>query len=101
MKSRRKTKSTPSNNVGDNRDIITQATGEINRIFGAIVKKKITNSISSGKKGQKSKVGKKRKKVFEEVTDKALIMKNNNVKPIRYLNDGLPVYRLEDINLGK
>lgn len=102
MKSQKKIKGTLSNNANNNRDVVTQATGEINKIFDAIAKKKAASNIHSIKKGDKSKISKKkRNKAFGEVTDKGLIVKNNNVKPLRYLNDGLPVYRLEDINVGK
>ncbi|OII73082.1 uncharacterized protein cubi_02313 [Cryptosporidium ubiquitum] len=102
MKSQRK-KNIHSSDGSYNKDVMAQATGEINKIFDTIVKKKTVIKVNSEIQKQKSKLNKRTKKdsVIRSNSNKKLDLRSSNIKPVRYLDDGLPVYRLEDINLGK
>ncbi|PPS97854.1 Uncharacterized protein GY17_00000193 [Cryptosporidium hominis] len=75
----------------------------MNKIFETILNKKSTFKDNSRAQKEKNKLAKRTKKdsVIRDNTNKSLDINYGYIKPIRYLNDGLPVYRLEDINLGK
>lgn len=102
MKSQRKKNICSSSGIY-NKDLVAQATGEINKIFDTIKNKKAILKVNSVIQKQKSRLNKRKKKdnVIKENYNKESDLKSNNIKPVRYLSDGLPVYRLEDINLGK
>ncbi|KAH8584241.1 uncharacterized protein ELE39_002335 [Cryptosporidium sp. chipmunk genotype I] len=102
MDSQRKKNLHPSGG-SHNKNMVTEAAGEINKIFETIVGKKAALKVNSGARKLKNKLNKRTKKngVIRENSNKSLDIKNGHIKPVRYLSDGLPVYRLEDINLGK
>ncbi|KAK9172014.1 Eukaryotic protein of unknown function (DUF1764) family protein [Cryptosporidium meleagridis] len=98
----KKKKNLRSSNGDHKKNVVAKATGEINKIFETILNKKAGSKANSSARKQKNKLAKRIKKdnVIRNNTNKSLDINYGYVKPIRYLNDGLPVYRLEDINLG-
>ncbi|KAJ1613009.1 hypothetical protein OJ253_270 [Cryptosporidium canis] len=97
MKSKSKTKNAFHNNTNNTENTITQASKEMGKIFGTIIKRK--SPLNSEKKKQRKVSVKKRK--LRNAANGLVVKKCRNAKPVRYLDDGLPVYRLEDIDLGK
>ncbi|KAJ1611481.1 putative kinesin heavy chain [Cryptosporidium canis] len=97
MKSKRKTKNAFHNSTNNTENTITQASKEIDKIFGTIIKRK--SPLNSEKKRQRKESIKKRK--LRDAENGLVVKKYSNAKPVRHLDDGLPVYRLEDIDLAE
>ncbi|KAL7069125.1 hypothetical protein ACR3K2_03820 [Cryptosporidium serpentis] len=72
------------------------AKSEINEIFQVISEKKLERQ---GLESQLKKVT--NFKISKAIHNKEIRQVSSKIKPIRYTEDGLPVYKLEDLKIGQ
>lgn len=77
------------------------ASKEIDQIFNVIDKKRNSKSDNIAKKVSRKRLIQKSNDISKKSKVNMQSSFSNKIAPIRYTEDGLPIYRLEDLNLGK